>query len=354
MRVLEEDAKAGRIKLLIENLDDLWHLYNIIEKGDLASTLTYRRTEVAKDKIRTERAEKKRMHLSIRVEKVEFHEFSDRLRVHGIIEQGIQDIGSYHTFNLTVGDFITIVKEEWKEHHLNQIREAVKSARMPLITLLAIEDDEATFAILRQYGVQEIARITVNIPGKQYTVKKGGKKEFYGEVLEKLRGISKGTPLIILGPGFAKEEFYAFGKEKEPRLFERALIKATGQGGMAGVQELLKRGSISDVLVESRVAYETELVEKLLEEIAREGLYAYGVKDVENALNLGAVEKLLVTDQAIRDKRAENALKLSKDVDTKVVIVSTVHDAGKKLESLGGLGALLRYKIGNYSSSNVT
>ncbi|RLF46929.1 MAG: mRNA surveillance protein Pelota, partial [Thermoplasmata archaeon] len=42
MKVLYKNLKDGEIKLLIQNTDDCWHLYNIIEEGDLASAFTYR------------------------------------------------------------------------------------------------------------------------------------------------------------------------------------------------------------------------------------------------------------------------------------------------------------------------
>ncbi|MFQ6013293.1 MAG: hypothetical protein ACE5LS_06585, partial [Thermoplasmata archaeon] len=34
MRVLRKDLKLGSIKLLPQNLDDLWHLFNLVEEGD--------------------------------------------------------------------------------------------------------------------------------------------------------------------------------------------------------------------------------------------------------------------------------------------------------------------------------
>ena len=65
MRVLKQEEQTGEIKVLIETLDDLWHLYNIILPGDIVIAVTFRRDEVKADKIRAERAEKKRMVLGI-------------------------------------------------------------------------------------------------------------------------------------------------------------------------------------------------------------------------------------------------------------------------------------------------
>ena len=114
MRVLNQEEQTGEIKVLIETLDDLWHLYNIINPGDIVIAVTFRRDEVKADKIRAERAEKKRMVLGIRVEKIEFHDSESRLRILGVIEEGPQDIGAHHTLILSEGENLTIRKEEWK------------------------------------------------------------------------------------------------------------------------------------------------------------------------------------------------------------------------------------------------
>lgn len=347
MKILYQDSKSGRMKLLIESLDDLWHLYNLIEKGDLAIAFTYRRGEEAKaDKLRPERLEKKRMKLTIKVEDIEFHEFAYRLRIHGIIKEGVQDLGQFHTLNITVGDDLTIQKEKWEDTHLQRIKEAIEASKQSLITLLAIDYDEATFAVLRQYGIRHVATISSHISGKQFETSKNEKVQFYEELLAKLRLLNlEAQPLIILGPGFAKEEFYSFGRSKEPKLFENCYIQATGQTGMAGIQELMKSGMSIKLLADSRVAYETKLVEQLLEEISTDGLYSYGFEDVKKALEYGAVELLIVIDKAVRDHKLTSIFDLAKQKRTKLIVISSSHEAGKKLEALGGMGAILRFRV---------
>jgi len=136
MKILHQDPRTGKIKLRVDNLDDLWHIKNILNSGDIVSAVTFRREETQSDKLRSDRGEKKRMRLDIEVEKVEFHEFTDRLRILGVIVEGPQDLGSYHTLNLTDGDQLTIIKEEWKDHELNRLKEAVEHSQKPVITFV--------------------------------------------------------------------------------------------------------------------------------------------------------------------------------------------------------------------------
>ena len=151
MKVIFKDQKSGEIKLVAENLDDIWHLYNLIEEGDLVRGITYRTDEQKDDKKRSKKAEKKRMKLGVRVEKVSFHEFSDRLRVHGTIEEGPQELGSYHTLNIDAEKLepISVVKEQWQQYQLARIDEAVKLRSQALLVFIALDEDTATIALLR-------------------------------------------------------------------------------------------------------------------------------------------------------------------------------------------------------------
>jgi protein pelota len=346
MKILKENLKTSEIKVLIESMDDLWHLFNLLENGDLVFAQTHRREEKKTDKLRPERGKKKAMRLGVMVEDVEFHEFADRLRVHGIIKEGPQDIGSYHTLNLEEGDRISIIKQEWQGHHLKRLKEAKAAAKQPSVLFLVMDYDEAQFAYLRQSGVQEIARISSKGTGKIYKRDGNAKKEFYQETLIKLKGLMQGpTPLILLGPGFAKEEFYNFAKDSDPELFSNSVIQGTGQDGMAGICEALKEGIAPKILHNTRMAYETKIVEEMLSEISKEGKYAYGLKEVENALLAGAVRTLLVTDKLVREKKADELLRSASERNSEIAIINESQDPGKKLEALGGVGAILRYKI---------
>lgn len=346
MKILYKNQKTSEIKILMESMDDLWHLFNIIEKGDLVYASTYRREEKKTDKLRPERGKKKPMRLGVQVEDIEFHEFSDRLRVHGIIKEGPQDIGSYHTLNLAEGDKISLIKEEWKEHHLKRVDEAVQATKQPLVIFLTIDYDEAFFAFLRQSGVQEIAKIASGATGKRYKISSDFKKNFYQEVFAKLEGLVKGpTPILILGPGFAKEEFFEYGKNIRPDIFSHCVVQGTGQVGLTGIHEALKEGLAPRILKDTRVGYETALVEELLAEISKDGNFAYGNEEVENAVLAGAVKVLLVLDKLVRERKVDDLLKTAQKKKSEIAIINALNDAGKKLESLGGVGAVLRYKI---------
>ncbi len=343
MKILSMDRKTGEAKLLLQTPDDLWHVYNLVEPGDTVIATSFRREEKIMDKLRPERMGKKKTRIALRAEKSEFHEFTDRLRIQGVIVEAPQDLGEHHTFNFKVRDTLSIVKD-WKEHHLTRLNDAVDATHEPLITFLSIDDETALLAQLHQYGIEELAEIRSSGTGKMYPTK-GGREEYFAEIVSKLKSMDLGEALIVLGPGFEKEAIVQVIRDKLPDVASKTSLFPTSHCGMLGIQEALKGGMASEILEESRVGMETKLVEQLLTEISTEGNYAYGPDEVRSATERGAVETLLVTNKMLRDTDVEELLKNVERARGKVVIVSAGHEAGKKLDSLGGLGALLRYKV---------
>ena len=346
MRVLYRDPRGFKLKLRVDNPDDLWHLYNVIGKGDRVGALSARRTEIGADKLRQERGEKKKMWLEIEVAELEFAEFSDRLRVSGVIREGPQDLGSYHTLNLTMDDEVSISKEDWKDHQIDIIRQAVDATLTPMLTFVSIDDEEATLATLHHHGVKWVATVPSHVSGKDYPDKGSGKEQFFGDVLATLAQVKKDGPVIVCGPGFTRDEFFKFGRERRPELVAGAHVEGTGQSGMTGIYEMMKRDIVSRLISETRVGQETAQVEALLAEIAKDGNCAYGLDEVDRALQQGAVIMLLVTDELMRKGKAERMFKLAKRTNARYMVISTAHEAGKRLAHLGGAGAILRYNLG--------
>ena len=332
------------IRIQIETDDDIWHIYNVLEVGDLVTASTLRRDSSVTDKIRAERAEKKRMTLGIRVEKIEFSEDDLRLKVLGTIENGPQDIGQHHTLMMEVGDSPIIDKKHWKETQLERLKRAAADTNKPRMVFVSMDQDEATIAVLRQFGLKEIATIRSGRSGKQYQDdSKGG--DYHGEIIAKLKLICEpGMPLVLLGPGFEKEQFA--DSVKPAGISQSIFVYHTGQSGMQGVNELMKKGLGANLLRESRVGIEMEAVEKLMENIGKGGLATYGNQEVADAAAAGAVETLLILDSKLRENDLDTIVRSVEQQKGNVIVVSSQHDGGRQLEALGGMGAILRYNLG--------
>ncbi len=349
MRILEE-SKEG-IKIKIETLDDLWYLKILLKEGDKVAGKTYRRIK-SENMIRADKGERIPVFIEIEVEKIKFSEYKNSLRITGKITYASDEsvpLGSYHTIEVKVGDTLFISKE-FNEQELDILKEALEVSKKAEIIILCIEDDEAEFSIVRKRGVDHVARISYAVSGKR-SVKEheSSKKEFFSQVFNKLKELlerEKVEKVIIAGIGFFKEDFYDFLKEKDRKLSEICSIVDVSSSARACVQEVLRKKVIEKICEESRISTETRLIEEVLKEIAKDGKATYGLKNVEEALNYSAVDVLLVTDNALRKiKDVEKIMNLAKETGAKIYIVSTDHEAGEKLDSIGGVAALLRFKI---------
>ena len=220
-----------------------------------------------------------------------------------------------------------------------------KQRNESVLTFVSLDEDTATVAVLRQSGIQWIADIDSKRSGKMYE-SKDNENDYFGEVLSVVKtNLTPDSSLIVVGPGFTKEHFMKKGREKEPEVFKKSYVHGTGCAGMNGVHEAIKTGVVEQITKENRVVFETGLVEKLFEEIRKDGLATYGEREVQDALMNGAVERLLVTDKVVRMQKGEVLLQLAKNNNSDFTIINTMHDAGKKMEGVGGIAALLRFKI---------
>ncbi|WP_297506097.1 mRNA surveillance protein pelota [Thermococcus sp.] len=356
MQIIEEKPKEGKVKVKAETLDDLWHLYHIIDPGDVVYAKTLRKQAQRSDSLRAEKVEVIPVFLGVKAEKINFHKFANQVRVTGpIVYASREDVplGKYHTITIEEGTVVTIQKPRWKEHHIERLKEAVEASKRARVMIVVIDEGEADMALVREYGVEILNSIRYNLGGKRYnTDRESEEKRFFHDVaktMEEVMRREKVEKAIVAGPGFVKEDFYKFLKENYPELAKRVVIEDTSVTGRTGIYEVIKRGTVERVYHENRVAKEIQLVEKVLENIAKNnGLVAYGLREVEEAVNYGAVETLLVLDELLKGEHREKIEELMDAVRYsrgEVVVVSSEHEGGEKLKALGGLAALLRFRV---------
>ncbi len=352
MKLIHTDFKKGEVKVKIENLDDLWYLNQIVEKKDLVKGKTLRKIKIGEETQRKQKVEKKAIFLLIEVEKVEFSKTSNVLRILGTVKQAPEDVplGSHHTFNVEENTIISIIKQKWLKFHVDRLKEASKESSSKI--LICVHDrEEAYFALMKKYGYQLLAGIKGNV-AKKADVKQV-ESNFYNEILRQLEDYNDRynlNKIIIASPAFWKEELM---KEISNEELKNKIILATCSSvGENAINEVIKRPETSEALKQDRIAKEYKLVEDLFAEISKNNLASYGLKETKDAAESGAVRHLLITDSFIQKKRMEEKYGeiefIMKTVDStkgEITIISSDHEAGKKLDGLGGIAAILRYKI---------
>ena len=125
-----------------------------------------------------------------------------------------------------------------------------------------------------------------------------------------------------------------------------SIIESTGSGGRNGISEVLKKGTVEKLTAENRVAIEMAAVDNLLTGIGKNSSkIAYGLKETKNAINMGAVDQLLILDVKVAGEDMGDAMDMVENMKGEVMVISSEHEGGKQLESLGGMAAILRYEI---------
>ena len=353
MRIVYKDLKHGSIRLVTNSLDDLWVLYNVLDKGDLVHARTTR-------EVKTEgvgRPSSKRLPVSMRlsVEKVHFDKEMSRLRILGKVKEAPEDLniqGSYHTVSIQPDDQLTISKEHWYDYQLERLEKA--QVEEEPITVLAIDADEGCIATVRTYGVDVRAEIKSRLPGKrEYEKREEALRRYYAEIskaLERTRS-GKAGRIVIVGPAFTKEGFWKHLSNNFPETAKNVVsVKSVSSGGVSGVYEAIRCGLVGSVVKHARVARETALVEEVLARLgASRGDVSYGLQEVDSDAASGVVATLIVAHQRLRDaddeerKRIEDVMRTVENRNGTVHLISGEHEGGKKLVSIGGLAALLRY-----------
>jgi len=87
-------------------------------------------------------------------------------------------------------------------------------------------------------------------------------------------------------------------------------------------------------------------MEKFMKEISIESkLITYGLKEVQNALEIGAVDNLILSEKL--DKNIINTLgEIAESMGTKITIISSNTEEGEMLsETFGGITAFLRRRL---------
>ncbi|MBN2127158.1 MAG: peptide chain release factor 1, partial [Candidatus Diapherotrites archaeon] len=292
------------------------------------------------------------------------------------------------------------VKLYWcdSQFHLDPLEEMIKPQEV--YGLITIDKSEATLAELigRRYNI--LHHFASMVPGKfraggQSSVRferlrEEAAQEFYKKMSEKLNNhfLEYGNKLkgiVVGGPGMTKNYFLNKGM-LDHRLKSKVIgILDTSYTDESGIRELVQKSE--EVLKDTDLMREKVLVNKFLEEIGKDNLAAYGEKEVMEALEMGKVALLLVSEarewtvfkfkcpkdgkEFIEIIKEENAnpnefkckecgipCELLEEADyfdfmfekahstgAEIKIISTETSEGEQfMQSFGGLGAILRYK----------
>jgi protein pelota len=356
LKIIEKNIPQGFVKVVPDTPDDLWHLYNVIYKGDEVYAMSSRAIKTDTATSRPKSAERVSAFMGVKVESVGWDKFLGKLRVHGLIchAPDIIPSGAHHTLSIALNQPMTIVKKEWPKHLLDRLTKASETEK-PLL-ILSIDDEGFAIAETKQYGVETRVEQRTRLPGKVEADRRvEATKAYFRLALTSLNKLwtQNHNPIVLIGAGYVKNDFVKYLNEESREMAQAVVdVKSVNNGGTAGIDEALRSGVLLKAAHQLRVVDETETMEEVMKRLGKgECTVTYGLDAVENAVMMGAVEKLVVADTTLRDADETHRLKLEELMrqverrNASITVVSTEHEAGAKLLSLGGIAALLRYPL---------
>lgn len=341
MKVVHKDEKEGRIKVLVDSLEDLWHLERIIAPGDRVEGDTLRTVKIDK------KEEKKHVRIAVQAERIEFSKNENRLRVLGKIVAGEPEefvqMGRYHTIEVEKGGKIVIQKAQWRDYELKRLKEAEKEAKRPRLRIIVLDEEKALTAMVRGYGI-DYGPEFLSEASKRDEKHEEKVQAYYQEVADY---IGKHPELfLVAGPGFTKDNLRKYMEKKAPALLPRIRWESCSYAERSGVNELFKGGIVQKVIGEQRLEKEERAVDEFITQVHKGGKATYGLKPVQQAIDARAVKTLLVTDELLRGSNdIQNLAEAAGRSGADILIVSYESEAGFRLRGLGGLAAMLHFRL---------
>ncbi|MFB6292486.1 MAG: peptide chain release factor aRF-1, partial [Candidatus Nanohaloarchaea archaeon] len=285
-----------------------------------------------------------------------------------------------------------------KEFVLEPLRDMIVDDRV--YGLIAVDKNEAAIGYLQGSRIKTAYTMDSEVPGKTRAggqsaqrferIRKEMLKTFLNDIADKAQNAflekareDKLLGILVGGPGWVKDKLIDDYLPEE--LGERVVAnESLNYSGEEALEELVNKAE--DAIQDAEVVKEKNLVNKFFENLKEEnGKSEYGLEQVKKALDMGAVETILITedvntyrakyvcpngheDEVFEEKPEieeshecpecgeETSLeelsdivdvfgKKAEEMSSDLEIISTDHEEGQRLSNMGGIAAILRYRI---------
>lgn len=242
-----------------------------------------------------------------------------------------------------------------KDFVLEALKEQLKVSE--IFGLLVMDRKEASIGILEGKRIEILQKMTSGVPGK---VKAGGQsaqrfhritegltKDFYRRIADEMKTIffedTRLKGVLIGGPIPTKDEFVD-GQYLVTKIREKIIgVIDIGGSDENGLKELVKKSE--RILADQEIIHEKKMLERFFKTLGEKpDLATLKEKDTKIALNYGAVDTLFLSKTIDKNLIKEFRV-MAKKMGSKLEIVSIDTEEGEQFKNLGGIGAILRFKL---------
>ncbi|CAH8316066.1 unnamed protein product [Eruca vesicaria subsp. sativa] len=389
----------GSVKLMAEDSDDLWFIYNLIGPGDSVMAITSRK--VLKGRRNSKRLDSKRedsdqrvdsilvgakkrvepislddelddtkpveserltLKLEVQVEEVSYDKDGAVLRIRGtnILENEHVPLGAYHTLELVLKRRFLLRKQIWDLLAIDTLNQAKhQNPSSDLAVVLMQEGHAQIFLVGKSVG----APIETSIPNRKHAGYEPALKKFFENVVRafvKHVDFSVVRCVVIASPGFTKDQFHRhLLLEAERRQLRpitenksRILLVHANSGYRHSLGEVLSDPKVMKMIQDTKASKEVNALRDFFTMFDKDPYRAcYGPKHVEFAHEQKAIQTLLITDELFKNsdvkkrKKYVDFVESVKELGGEAFIFSSMHVSGEQLAMHTGIAALLRFPL---------
>ncbi|OAV91144.1 translation factor pelota [Puccinia triticina 1-1 BBBD Race 1] len=389
-----EKNRSGFVTLKAENDEDMWHAYNLVTVGDEVRSMAVRKVIVETNSATGSKdSHRVKLNLTIEVKKVSYSgvempsESSDNglsiagqpsssssggasLHISGQISKQNEHVkmGAFHTLDLEPEREFTIIKgpDGWDSVNVQRLADATDASKSAEVgAILADDTGRATICLIGTHTTLIKQRIEVPLsknkkPG-QATDKTLDKyyKQIYDSIIKHFN-FSLLRMVIIASPGNTKDTVFesifsqAVKANNKPMITSKSKFQRiyTPTIHLQSLNQILSTPEILNQLKDTKYSKEIQALnkfQKMLEEDVQRALY--GELHVDRAAERAAIGTLLISDSLFRNPEPEKRkkfIKLTESVQQfggEVLVFSSMHSTGTRLNELTGVAAILTYPL---------
>lgn len=365
-KYVDRDGK-GDMSFIPEEMDDIWHAYNLITEGDVVRASTVRKVNL-ESSTGSGTTFRTRTTLTVSVESIDYDAQGCKLRVKGrnMEENEYVKMGCYHTLDLVLNRKFTLMKMHWDSVALERVEIACNPTQSADVAAVIMQEGLAFVCLITSNMTLLRTKIDVSIPRKrkgfvqQY---EKGISKFYDTIIQAiLRHVNFDVVkcVLVASPGFVKDQFHEYMIQQAIKTDNKVILDNKAKfmlihsttGFKHSLQDVLQDPAVVNKIADTKAAGEVKALEQFYTTLQCEPAKAfYGKKHIEAANESQAIETLLISDSLFRSQDVNLRKEYVKIVDSvresggDVKIFSSLHPSGERLEQLTGLAAILRFPM---------
>ena len=345
--------KPGIAVVTPESTEDLWILRRVLKSGDIITSHTKRVIKNQKEFTRPDKGERITVKLSVQLEKISIDQVLERIRISGKITETTDESiskGSYHAMNITLGNSIVISKKIFEGFQIGLLKKRVKASDRYII--ITLDRRQAGIGLVTGTHLRVFPDILSGLAGKLYKTK-ATYDGFFDELIKNVTNIdSNNTKIVVTGPTEVKRAFGNYIEDKKHKIHKKiTIIDGVDLAGQEGVYMALKHPSIKEFMKNSELSSATLATEDAINRISKnDNKVFYSFKDVKKVAEMGAIEKVMISSKVFELSDEDQVISLLDGIekfDGQIYLLDSSTEAGKQIDSVGGIIASLRYPVYN-------